>query len=287
MNPKATSPGEPPSSLVSALRRILRPLIRLLLSEGVTYPYLAELLKSVYVDVANQDFKLDNKRQTDSRISLLTGVHRKDVRRLGRPSADAVPVPPSISLGGQLVARWISQDPYRDSRRRPIALPRLASDGGARSFEALVESVSKDIRPRAVLDEWLRLGVAHIDERDRVCLNVEAFIPEKGLEEKAYYFGQNLHDHMAAAVHNLLGQLPPFMERSVYYDQLSRTSVAELAKLAEELGMRALQTVNQRAAALERRDAKGNEATMRMNFGIYYFSASQTDQAEPGHRADD
>lgn len=276
MDTKTPAPGVP-ASVILALRRILRPLVRLLLAHGVTYPFLANLLKSVYVEVAKEEFPLPEKKQTDSRISLLTGVHRKDVKRLSEePKVGKLP-PPSISLGAQLVARWVSQAAYLDRQRRPRPLPRLARDGGVRSFEALVESVSKDIRPRAILDEWLRLGVARIDEQDRVCLNVEAFIPEKGLDEKAYYFGQNLHDHLAAGVHNLLGRPPPFLERSVYYDRLSPASIQELTVLSKEVGMQALKEINRRAIKLERRDAAGQNAGMRMNFGIYFFSAPHDD----------
>ena len=74
--------GNPHASLLQALQKLLRPLIRLLLAQGVTFPMLASQLKAVYVQVAKEEFKLTDKRQTDSRISLLTGVHRKDVKRL-------------------------------------------------------------------------------------------------------------------------------------------------------------------------------------------------------------
>ena len=88
----------------------------------------------------------------------------------------------------------------------PRPLPRLASSSEKHSFESLVRSVNTDIRPRVVLDEWLRLGIVQIDEQDRVCLSVRAFIPRDGSEEMTYYFGRNLHDHVAAAVHNMLGE---------------------------------------------------------------------------------
>jgi hypothetical protein len=103
---------------------------------------------------------------------------------------------------------------------------------------------------------------------------VEAFIPERGFDEKTYYFGRNLHDHIAAGVHNLLGEKPPFMDRSVYYDNLTAESVQALMDLAGERGMQALQAVNRQAMELQRRDAGNPGATLRMNFGIYYYSAS-------------
>ena len=272
MEIKTGSLGSPPDSLVVALQRLLRPLVRLVLACGLTYPMLCELLKSLYVQIAKDDFALDNKKQTDSRISLLTGVHRKDVRRLAHETTGLDLTPSNVSLGSQLIAQWLSQPAYLDGNGHPLPLARQASDGGDKSFERLVMSQSKDIRPRAVLDEWQRLGIVHVDDKDRVCLNVEGFIPEKGFDEKAYYVGHNVHDHLAAGVHNLLGSKPPFLERSVYSHQVSQASIDELASLSRELGMQMLQTVFRRAQEFEQRDVAANAADSRMNFGIYFYS---------------
>ncbi len=266
--------------MITALRRLLRPLIKLLLVNGITYPFLTNLLKSLYVEVARDEFLLNGKPQTDSRISLLSGVHRKDVKRLGEESQQEQVAPPTISLGAKLVALWTTNAIYLDEQGLHLPLPRQASEGGAKSFEGLVSSVSKDIRSRVILDEWLRIGVAHIDDEDRVCLNTDAFIPENGYDEKAYYFGQNLHDHIAAGAHNLLGQKPSFLDRSVYYNNLSAESVAELAELSKKLGMQTLVAINNRAKELQESDANKANATQRINFGVYYFSAEDKTQSE-------
>lgn len=271
--------GSESTKLMHAIRHVLRPLVRLMLSQGLTYSWIAELLKSIYVEVAERDFALGSARSTDSRISLLTGVHRKDVKRLRVEAIETEDVtPPAISLGAQLVARWVSDSRYTDADGNPQRLARLASVGGERSFEALVASVSKDIRARAVLDEWLRLQVAHVDDEDYVHLNVDAFVPVEGFEEKVFYFGQNLHDHMAAATQNVVGGSPSFVERSVHYDTLSEDSVNELAKLVERAGMTALKTVNRRAATLSEQDAKSAQSSQRMNFGIYFYREPMHDK---------
>ena len=62
--------------------RLLRPLVRLFVARGITFPALTNLLRELYVNVAEYDFALPGKEQTDSRVSLLTGIHRKEVRRL-------------------------------------------------------------------------------------------------------------------------------------------------------------------------------------------------------------
>jgi len=277
------SPGNSAGSdrLIRAVRHVLRPLVRLLLAKGLTYPWLADQLKGIFVDASHRHFRLEGKRQTDSRVSLLTGVHRKDVRRLRDDSSDREPLKPrAVSLGAQLVARWVSTPEYLDEDGQPRPLARLASVGGNLSFDALVASVSKDIRARAVLDEWQRLGVATVDADDRVVLNTDAFIPARGFDEKVFCFEQNVHDHLSTAVDNVLDRDPPRLERSVHYDTLTSASVVELERLAKRLGMQALTAMNRRAAELAARDADKSDAVDRVNFGVYFHAAAMSDAAE-------
>jgi hypothetical protein len=200
-------------------------------------------------------------------------VHRKDVKRLRQEDADAgEKMPEMVALSAQLAAAWTTRKELRDARGRPRPLPRLASQGGARSFEGLVASISKDIRARPLLDEWLRLGVVKIDEEDRVVLKSSAFVPSRGFDEKAFYFGHNLHDHIAAAAHNMEAKGAPFLERSVHYEGLQSASVAELAALAEKDGMEAVRAVYAEAKESDARDRKAEGPKQRLTFGIYFYS---------------
>jgi len=272
MNEQSQFAGELPAPLVAALRRVLRPLIRLLLSYGIRFQTFCDLAKSIYIQIAEEEFKLDNKAQTDSRISLLTGVHRRDVKRLRSESLAVSILPLQASLSAQLLAIWSGRDEYLDSQGAPLPLPRLVSKGGEHSFEALVQSVSKDFRARVVLDEWLRQGIATLDEQDNVHLAADAFASPQGIEEKSFYFGQNIHDHLAATVHNLSGATPPFLERCVYYNNLTADSVKEYERVARSAGMRAIHTVNRHAIELQKRDTGKSDAVYRTNFGIYNFT---------------
>ena len=94
-----------------------------------------------------------------------------------------------VSLGAQLVAVWMGTERYLDDQGNPMPLPRFVSEGGDLSFEALVASVNSDIRSRVVLDEWLRLGVVHMDDERRVCLNAQAFVPAEGFDERPFTSG--------------------------------------------------------------------------------------------------
>jgi len=259
-------------ALLRAVQRLLRPLARLLMAYGVNYVAFCNLAKGVFVDVASRDFPDDGGSVTDSRVSLLSGVHRREVKRLREEMLRQAPPPPVVTLGAQVVSRWCADAAFLDVQRRPLALPRLASQGGEVTFERLVKSVSKDIRPRAVLDEWLRLGVVTLDGDDRVHLVEHAFVPAHGLDEKSFYLGKNIGDHLAAAGHNLLEGQPPFLERSVYCDGLSAESAEQLRTLSRELAIAAMQEINRRALELQEADRGRADASQRMTFGVYYYA---------------
>jgi hypothetical protein len=292
MNPPDRAPAAaaatPPGALLRAIRHVCRPLAHLLLAHQITLPMLVELLKSVFVEVAVREFPIEGKRQTDSRVHLLTGVHRKDVRRLRARGVEPLEAPASVSLGAQLVARWTGMAAYQDAEGRPRPLPRSAEAGREPGFDDLVSSVSTDIRSRAVLDEWLRLGVATLDAEDRVCLNAEAFVPSRGFDEKAFYFGRGVHDHIAACAHNLSDVRPPLFDRSAHYGGLTGESVAELSKLAARVGTEALQAINRRALELQKRDEGKGTARRRIDMGIFFYQAdtAEEEQIEDSDAAD-
>ncbi len=263
----------PPAALVRALRRALRPLVHLMVARGITLGYIVELLKSVLVEVADREFRIGDKPPNDSRVSLVTGVHRKDVGRLRQAMGrDGHEVPAVVSLGARLVSAWQGSAQFLDDQGAPLPLPRFASEGGAVSFEGLVGSVNSDIRSRVVLDEWLRRGLVRLDDAGRVCLETGAYVPMAESDDKSFYFGHNLHDHAAAATHNLLGGQPPFLERCVHYSALPSEFVKSVAQQAEAVGMKALLAINKSAMAATEQEPDDGGPRQRMTFGVYFYS---------------
>lgn len=270
----------PTKAVVIAIRKILRGLVRLALHFRMAYPQMAELLKSVYVEVAEDEFALPKKAQTDSRLSMLTGIYRKDIKRIREQRNDADDMPFSVNVGGKLVSRWANTEEYQDGEGHPLQLP-LKSTSGV-SFAKLVKDVCKqDIRPNVILDEWLDLGIITLIDNDSVKLNQQAFIPSKGHDEKVFFLGHNLSDHLSAATHNMLGEEPPFFERCVYYDGLSEKSVVELKALIEEKGMETLLAVNEVAMKLKTQDvAHQHPEKHRLDIGLYMFHEKEHDETD-------
>jgi hypothetical protein len=274
--PKPASPPTAAANLHAPLARLLRPLVRLCIKSGMTFPALAQLLRELFVSVAEHDFALEGKEQTDSRVSLLTGIHRKEVARLRGAGAPVHEVPTTLSRTSAIIARWLAAPEFTDSRGHPLPLPRVAT-GDAPSFEALVASITKDVRPRAVLDEWLDRRLVAINGNEEIVLLDTAFVPRGDDDRKWYYLGRNLHDHVAAAATNVSSPAPRFLERAVHYDGLSPKLAKRLEARSRELAMDALKIANREA---NRALAKDKGGKSRWNFGVYVYSEDPDDAAD-------
>jgi hypothetical protein len=284
MSASERPPALPPQALLKAARRLLRPLVRLMMRSGITFPIVADLMRSLFVEVASQELLTDARARTDSRISLLTGVHRKEIRRLRELPADSEAVPEVVTLSSQIIARWLGTRAYLDESGHPRPLPRTARSDTILSFEGLIASVTTDVRPRAVLDDWLSQGIVTLDADDIVHLEAEAFIPRAGGEEQLFYFARNLHDHVAAATANISAAGPArFLDRSLHYDEMTPEAAERLEAFAREAGVRMLLEANRLALELTEGDTAkiAAEATRRVNFGVYTYTEDEPRAAEP------
>jgi len=260
------------STLHMPMARLLRPLVRLCIRSGMTFPALAQLLRELFVNIAERDFALRGKEQTDSRVSLLTGINRKEVARL-RGAGTLNETLATVSRTSAIIARWLAAPEFTDAKGDPLPLPRTAN-GEAPSFELLVTSVTKDVRPRAVLDEWLDRKLVAINDHDEIVLVETAFVPRGDDDRKWHYLQQNLHDHFAAAAANVSSATPPFMERAVHYNGLSPELAKRLEARSRELAMEALKFANREANRALARDKGGNS---RWNFGVYVYREDPDD----------
>lgn len=264
------------SLLLASFRHVMRPFVRLLLRHGVTYTLLLEELKRVYVQIADSEFQIGSKKQTDSRINVLTGVHRKDVHRL-RNELNVVK-PPKANFSAQIIAHWIGSPLFIDADGNPKIIPRSSSQDNEPSFDGLVASVSKDIRSKSVFDEWLRTGIMTQLDNQMLKLNTESFIPQENFEDQLFFLGLNVHDHLAATVHNLQSDASKMMERCVYYDGLTLDQVDELHAYVRQKGSELINLTNRKAIKLQESAKSSNEAKYRMNAGVYFYNEPrQTD----------
>jgi Family of unknown function (DUF6502) len=148
------------------VRMALHALVRLAISQGITQQALSNLTKRAYFEEGLDYAPLGKRNNSDSRISVLTGLSRRDIRAMRE--AGPAPALPAVHLNVRIANRWSEREELIDEQGARRRLPRTRAVGGEQSWEALIESVSQEVRPRAVLDEWLRLQLAVVDEQDCV-----------------------------------------------------------------------------------------------------------------------
>jgi len=261
-------PADPRTRVVlrSALAMLV-PLARWLVHNGVPYSSFAPALKTVFVEAARRELADSGGKQTDSALSVLSGVHRRDIRGLeGDAHVQAQPKAPSVA--SQVFTRWLTDLALRNGSDPPIALPRY---GPAPSFEVLARQVSSDVHPRTLLAEMQRLGLVRV-EGDQVHLEAQAFVPQRGFDDMVELFTANAADHLAAAVHNLRGDGDKLLEQSVFASGLSPRSTLQLGALARRLWRSAFQQMVQEATERYQQDSQGTQGSMRMRFGVYYYA---------------
>ncbi|MBK8322538.1 MAG: hypothetical protein IPL06_07280 [Betaproteobacteria bacterium] len=264
------------SAVLRALARVLRPVARLLIAGGVPFQAASESLKRAYVEAARRHYREDAKN--DSRLSLLTGLNRKEIKRLTTPIADEWGPESVTSFASAVFTAWTGRPEWRGPDGAPRVLPRR----GEGSFDALARSVTLDMRPASILDELVRLGYARIGEDDFVHAMGDEFTSRREFADRLGPLAENLQDHADAAVANVLADSTPspHLERSLFADELSPESAAKLEAFSREKWKSLHDAFIARADELEAEDrAHGRPATMRVRVGLYGYA----EPSDPAH----
>jgi hypothetical protein len=218
-------------AISAALIRILRPIVRLLLRNGVTYQAFAETLKVVYVEVAAEEFRIPGRKQSDSRIAVITGLSRKEVKRVAaaEPAADAASYV-RFNRAARVIEGWNADREFSDAQ----GPKHLALEGGPHSFAELVRRYSGDAPPRAVLDELERVGAVARRDDGRLGLLVRRYQPRTDDADRIAQLGDSAGALLETLDRNVNDPSALRLQRFVQQAELPAHSVARFEALAAE-----------------------------------------------------
>jgi hypothetical protein len=258
----------------------LRSLARFLLRYGLPIQAFTDLSKRAYIEAAQRYLALPDRRMSQSRVALITGLTRKDVARLQSVDVEADDrALARINRAGRVVAGWRRDAEFLNADGSPAAL-RL--DGRTPSFMELVRRYSGDIPARAVLDELTRSGTA-VSVDGRVELTSPA-VPATEDTEKIALLGTDVADLVETIAHNLQAQSSaPRYQRKVMYDNLSQEAVTEFSRMAAKRSQQLLEEFDRWLARHDRdiTGERGGTGRIRAGVGIYFFEEQlQTKEGE-------
>jgi hypothetical protein len=267
-------------ALASAIARILRPLARILLKNGISYRTFADIARSQFVEVAQKEFGVEGRKQTVSHIAVITGLTRKEVSRLlhfsvpsDRRKSDR------YNRASRVIAGWKRDKAFLNSKGKPDILP---VKGSEKSFERLVARYSGDMPYRAVLDELLRAEVvARVDE-ERVKLIKQAYVPRGDEAMKLHILGIDTAHLIGTISHNLQNdESEVFFQRKVLYDNLPDDVLPALRRLSKRPAQALLEKLDKWLSSHDRdvNPQVGGIGRNTAGLGIYYFE-------EPYHKRD-
>jgi Family of unknown function (DUF6502) len=276
------SPMKPEASvLLQAAIRLLQPLVALLVRSGITYGAFCAVLKPLFAKAAHAELQALEMPLTASAISLLSGVHRADLRKLDGDFEFVAPERPSIA--SQVVGAWMSDERFTDKRGKPLPLD---WNGQAGQFNELASSVSGDARPKAVLEELLRLGMVRV-QGNSIVLSSAGATPNRSLVSLAQLFSDNLHDHLAASCYNwsqapiASGTGDSMLEQAVFVDELTAESAELLENYGKKLWQESRKQMMQKAQMQfdhDQEHAKPSDRQHRVRVGIYVYSNRRDQQ---------
>ncbi|MBU2873511.1 DUF6502 family protein [Marinobacter salexigens] len=269
--------------LHQALFRILRPLARLLLRNGIPFGEFSELVKRAYVEAALKDFSGDRRKATDSAAAVMTGLTRKEVKRqreilAGRHTATFEVL--HTNRASRVVSGWVNDAQFKDATGEPAELP----FEGPVSFCQLAKKYSGDMPPRAVLDELLRVNLVSVHEdTGELSLNQRAYVPAGDSQKMLQIFGEDVSDLIATMDHNLAcgksGQQPLF-QRTLTYNNISSEVMDAWRMHAAEQSQKMLEQLDSWLGPKDR-DVSGESVagssseSIRTGVSVFYFEDPQ------------
>jgi hypothetical protein len=260
------------SPVLTACRLALRPLVRLLLKSGVTWREFEEVAKTAYVEVATDDFGVRGRPTNISRVAILTGINRRDVRKhRALAESDTPPAPQAMNAAQRVLSGWFQDPEFMASDGTPLE---IAVEGPGASFVELWRRYGGDIPMRALLKE-LHAAESVQDAGDgKLKVLTRTYIPRQADPQKTLRAGSVMEDVGRTVVHDLLATpgTPLRFERRAENDAVDPRYLNEFRKYLDEQGMKLLENVDAWLTEHQVDPNKESSRTpIRLGVGVYHI----------------
>jgi len=259
--------------IVTASLRWLRPIARWLLKSGVTWKEFAELSRGVFVSVAAEEFGLRGRPTNVSRIALLTGMTRREVRRY-RESEVATPLEDvraedDLNHASRVLAGWHLDSEFIDELGKPRALD---AKGEGATFERLVRRYAGDIPVTALVKELVRSNSIERATDGRYRALRRFYMPRAMDGQAVERAGAVIADLAATVEHNLSRDVaePPRFEGRAQNRHVDPRQLPAFRAFMEREGQAFLERCDEWLSAHEAQPGEGTPvATLRLGAGVF------------------
>jgi len=254
------------STLQKAVTRVLSPLVRLLLRHGVSHGDFASWAKQAYVNEAAKHFGIDGKAPSVSRMAIVTGINRKEVKRLLDLPADIEPGIGKHNRALRVVTGWLQDSEFHNADGEPGV---LCFGDASDTFNQLVRRYGGDVPARAVLDELQRVGTVKLDVAN-VELLTHGYVPHESQEAMLDVFATSARDLLTTLDHNLADIGNNRLQLSVAYDNVSDVGLTQFRRLGRDKAMIFLRELDEWLQQHDQGDTEPSSGERnRVGLGLY------------------
>lgn len=258
------------SALLGAVSKLLKPLVKILLKRGIDYGTVAEVMRKTYVDMASDGLKENHKRPTVSSISAITGLTRKEVKRLKEidtPNSQEAHKRYNRSI--RVISGWLNDSRFLNENNSPKHLPIEGEEG---SFTDLVRGYSGDIPASTMLSVLQNANTVDFNN-GHVELLQHAYIPEDNDVEKIDILGADVAELIGTINHNLsCAPNQRVFQRKVSNHRIKAEAVSAFKALAFKKSQKLLEELDSFLSLHESTDEPGSYVAL----GIYYNDDPQS-----------
>lgn len=265
----------------SLIRKTLRPFVRLLLRYGVGYGDFETVVKRLFIEVADQDFRLENRKQTISRISVLTGITRREIKKILECPESAQEDIFIYNHAARILTHWLHDSDFHDSFGKPTGLS--VNNSGPGSFDSLVKKHGNNTPTRAVLDELKRIGAVQVEDDDIAKMSSVGYVPSMDKQELLKVSFQSVADLLSTIDFNDSNEtVTTRLQLSVNYDNVTDDGVDVFRRISREK-CRELLLYLDRFLSTQDRDNNpmlDGEGTNRTGLGIFFFHENSEEKLD-------
>ena len=257
-------------TITRAAALMLRPLLKLWLRFGLSHRAFEEVVRWVMVDLAAKDFTLDGKKQSDSRISVITGLTRHQVKAYREMDLEDSPSKAKANRATRVLTGWIADKECLNDDGSPLPLNVL---GKKPSFPALVQRHAGDVPHRAILDELVAMGTVELKGEQAILLS-RGNVPQGGSPEPTLeILGHDASTLMDTMVYNLDSEgSDSRFQKKVSYAGLSHEQIQQFQKASSEEAQKLLEKWNLELRALKKKaGTTEDQKERRIGWGLYFF----------------
>ena len=255
---------------LAALRLLFRPVARIMLRAGVNWRELADVCKATYVEVATEDFGIRGRPTNISRVAILTGLTRKEVRRLRDLLEDANPeVFNRMNYATRVLSGWYQDEEFLDANGRPAA---LQPTGDSASFESLCARYSGDVAATTMLKELKHVGAVAENDDGTLSVRMRTYMPALMDPERMLSSGSVLEDMGYTVAYNLHRSEtdPGRFERRATNTRMPAKALPAFRQFIEIEGQAFLERVDAWLSEHETKDGDDSKS-IRLGLGTYWI----------------